>query len=74
MPDNEVEIKTTRVYIDGSCIYGAQTAMCGYAVFFGDNHPWNWSFTIPAEDGSNNNKAKLRATIKAIQTGMTIMC
>ena len=70
MSDNEGEIKTATVYIDGSCIgKGAQTAKGGYGVFFGDNHHWSGSFTIPAEDRPTNNKTELRAAIKGIQIG-----
>ena len=59
------------VYTDGSCLgNGAQSAEAGYGVFWeGDNHLWNGSFKIPVEEGPTNNKAELRAAIKAIQIG-----
>ena len=68
--DDDEEINKVTVFIDGSCIgNGGQSAKGGYGVYFGDNHPWNGSFTIPAEGGPTNNKAELRAAMKAIQIG-----
>ena len=68
--DDDEEIKKITVFIDGSCIgNGGQSAKGGYGVYFGDSYPWNKSFTIPAKDGPTNNKAELRAAMKAIQIG-----
>ena len=68
--DDEEEINKVTVFIDGNCNgNGGHSAKGGYGVYFGDNHPWNGSFTIPAEDGPTNNKAELRAAMKAIQIG-----
>ena len=39
----------------------------GFGVYWGADHPWNGSYTIPPEDGPTNNKAELRAAIKAIE-------
>lgn len=56
------------VYIDGSCIgNGAQSAIAGYGVYWGEDHPWNGSFSLSVEDGPTNNKAELKAAIKAIE-------
>ena len=64
--EQEMEEKT--VYIDGSCIRnGSDSAKAGYGVYWGVDHPWNGSYTMPKEEGATNNKAELRAAIKAIE-------
>ena len=60
--------EATTVYIDGSCVRnGASTAKAGYGLYWGVDHPWNGSYTIPTEEGATNNKAELRAAIKAVE-------
>ena len=62
------ECGPTTVFIDGSCIKnGANCTKGGFGVYWGADHPWNGSYTIPPEDGPTNNKAELRAAIKAIE-------
>ena len=64
--EQEMEEKT--VYIDGSCIRNeSDSAKAGYGVYWGVDHPWNGSYTMPKEEGATNNKAELRAAIKAIE-------
>ena len=36
-------------------------------MYWGVDHPWNGSFTIPTEEGATNNKAELRAAIRVIE-------
>ena len=58
------------VYIDGSCLgNGSNNAKAGIGLFWGDNHPWNISNSISQEDGETltNNKAELRAAIRAVE-------
>ena len=62
------EIQTATVYIDGSCIKnGSDSAKAGYGLYWGDNHPWNGSYALSSEEGAINNKAELKAAIKAIE-------
>ena len=64
----EQDMEYTTVYIDGSCIRnGSSSAKAGYGVYWGVDHPWNGSFTMPTEEGAINNKAELRAAIRAIE-------
>ena len=59
---------THTVYIDGSCVRnGSTSAQAGYGLFWGDKHPWNCSIPLSAEISPTNNKAELRAAIKAVQ-------
>ena len=52
------------VYIDGSCIRnGASTAQAGYGLFWGNEHPWNFSSPLPQDGAATNNKAELAAAI-----------
>ena len=60
--------EVTTVYIDGSCVRnGASSAKAGYGLYWGVDHPWNGSYTMSTEEGATNNKAELRAAIKAIE-------
>ena len=62
------EIQTASVYFDGSCIKnGSDSAKAGYGLYWGDNHPWNGSYALSSEEGATNNKAELKAPIKAIE-------
>ena len=62
------EREATTVFIDGSCLRnGSNSAKAGYGVYWGVDHPWNGSYTMPIEEGATNNKAELRAAIKAIE-------
>ena len=61
---------THTVYVDGSCVgNGSNGAKAGIGLFWGDNHPWNISNALAQEDGEvlTNNKAELRAAIRAIE-------
>lgn len=61
-------IQTATVYIDGSCIKnGSDSAKAGYGLYWGDKHPWNSSHALSSEEGATNNKAELKAAIKAIE-------
>ena len=58
------------VYIDGSCVgNGSNNAKAGIGLFWGDNHPWNISNALTQEHGEilTNNKAELRAAIRAVE-------
>lgn len=56
------------VYIDGSCVRnGTTSATAGIGLFWGDKHPLNCSDSLTADATLTNNKAELRAAIKAIQ-------
>ena len=58
------------VYIDGSCKgNGTKNSKAGIGVYWGDNHPWNVSNTLSQDqnDALTNNKAELRATIRALE-------
>ncbi|MEW8543580.1 MAG: viroplasmin family protein [Candidatus Thiodiazotropha sp.] len=60
--------EATAVYIDGSCIKnGTNSAKAGYGLYWGIDHPWNGSYSMSTEEGATNNKAELRAAIKAIE-------
>ena len=64
------KVTTHTVYIDGSCVgNGANNAKAGIGLFWGDNHPWNISKSLNQEDGEilTNNKAELRAAIRAVE-------
>ena len=62
------ESEAMTVFIDGSCVRnGSNNAKAGYGLFWGVDHPWNGSYTISPEENPTNNKAELKAAIKAIQ-------
>lgn len=55
------------VYIDGSCIRnGAASAQAGIGIFWGPDHPWNCGQSLHEEELTNN-KAEMRAAIRAIE-------
>ena len=62
------ESEAMTVFIDGSCVRnGSNNAKAGYGLFWGVDHPWNGSYTISPKENPTNNKAELKAAIKAIQ-------
>ena len=61
-------IPTVYIHVDGSCIRnGASTAQAGYGLFWGDEHPWNFSCPLTQDGAATNNKAELAAAVKALQ-------
>ena len=57
-------------YIDGSCKgNGTKNSKAGIGVCWGDNHPWNISNILSQvqNDALTNNKAELRAAIRALE-------
>ena len=38
-----------------------------YGLYWGDNHRWNGSYELSSEEGATNNKAELKAAIRAIE-------
>ena len=66
--NSEQQDRIPRVYIDGCCIRnGASTSQTGFGLFWGDQHPWNFSQPLPQDSSATNNKAELAAAIKALQ-------
>ncbi|MEW8548288.1 MAG: ribonuclease H family protein [Candidatus Thiodiazotropha sp.] len=64
---NLVSALTHTVYIDGSCIRnGSSSAQAGIGLYWGNEHAWNYSQPIQ-DDAPTNNKAEMRAAIKAIE-------
>lgn len=61
MPDN---MDPVEIFVDGS--FSKNKA--GYAVWFGDNHPHNFSAAVPKNDKRTSQTAELYAMIHAIQT------
>ena len=68
-PETEHQLQIPTVYIDGSCVRnGSSSAQAGFGVFWGIEHPWNYSQSLSDDSAVTNNKAELSAAVKALQT------
>ena len=67
--EHQLQTQVPTVYIDGSCIRnGSSSAQAGFGVFWGMEHPWNYSQSLSDDSAVTNNKAELAASVKALQT------